>query len=64
LKEGRGHEGYRPLNLQRVPFFVSGDDLAIDLDHSRVAADIGQSLFDGQGAPTPYLESIKAAFHN
>jgi hypothetical protein len=62
LKEGKGHDGYRPLNLQRVPFFVSGDDLAIDLDHSRVAAHTGQSLFNERGEPTPYLESIKAAF--
>ena len=62
LKEGKGHEGYRPLNLQRAPFFVSGDDLAIDLDHSRVSADIGQALFNDQGEPTPYLESIKVAF--
>jgi hypothetical protein len=62
LKEGKGHEAYRPLNLQRVPFFVAGDDLAIDLDHPRIAAHAGQSLFDDQGVPTPYLESIKAAF--
>jgi hypothetical protein len=62
LKEGGGHDGYRPLNLQRVPFFVSGDDLAIDLDHPRIAADAGQSLFNDKGEPTPYLESIKAAF--
>jgi SapC len=62
LKEGKGHEGYRPLNLQRAPFFVSGDDLAIDLDHVRIAADAGQSLFNEHGAPTPYLESIKVAF--
>jgi hypothetical protein len=62
LREGKGHEGYRPLNLQRAPFFVSGDDLAIDLDHARIAADVGLSLFNEQGAPTPYLESIKVAF--
>jgi hypothetical protein len=62
LKEGKGHEGYRPLNLQRAPFFVSGDELAIDLDHLRISADKGQSLFDENGEPTPYLESIKAAF--
>lgn len=63
LKEGgAGHEGYRPLNLQRAPFFVSGDDLAIDLDHPRVGADTGQALFNDRGEPTPYLESIKAAF--
>ncbi len=63
LKEGgTGHEGYRPLNLQRAPFFVSGDELAIDLDHARVGAETGQALFNDRGEPTPYLESIKAAF--
>jgi hypothetical protein len=62
LKEGSGHEGYRPLNLQRAPFFVSGDELAIDLDHPRVGADTGQALFDDRGDATPYLESIKGAF--
>ena len=62
LKEGKGHEGYRPLNLQRAPFFVSGDELAIDLDHPRIGADTGQALFNDRGEPTQYLESIKAAF--
>jgi hypothetical protein len=62
LKDDKGHEGYRPLNLQRAPFFVAGEDLAIDLDHARIAAHGGQSLFDDKGEPTPYLESIKAAF--
>jgi hypothetical protein len=62
LKEGGGHEGYRPLNLQRMPFYVSGDDLAIDVEHPRVGTDKGQPLFNDQGEATPYLESIKAAF--
>jgi hypothetical protein len=62
LKDGHGHDGYRPLNLQRAPCFVSGDDLAIDLDHARVSAHAGQALFDESGEPTPYLQSIKAAF--
>ncbi|HXP64658.1 MAG TPA: SapC family protein [Steroidobacteraceae bacterium] len=62
LKDGSGHDGYRPLNLQRAPFFVSGDELAIDLDHPRVCADMGQALFNERGEATPYLESIKAAF--
>ena len=62
LKQGGGHEGYRPLNLQRVPFFVSGEDLAIDFDHPRVGADTGQALFNEGGEPTPYLQSIMAVF--
>src|ERR1700722_7150583 len=61
-KDGKGHEGYRPLNLQRVPFFISGEDLAIDLDHARIATHGGQALFNDKGEPTPYLESIKVAF--
>jgi hypothetical protein len=62
LQHGKGHEGYRPLNLQRAPFFVAGEDLAIDLDHARVDAHEGQALFNEKGQPTPYLDSIKAAF--
>jgi hypothetical protein len=56
LDEGRNV--YRPLNLQRGPFFTAGSELAIDLDHPRVGAADGQALFDASGAPTPYLESI------
>jgi hypothetical protein len=62
LKEGQGHEGYRPLNLQRAPFFVSGPELAIDLDHARIATDKGQPLFNDRGEATPYLESVRSAF--
>jgi hypothetical protein len=64
LKDGHGHEGYRPLNLQRTPFFVSGEELAIDLDHARIATHGGQALFNDKGEPTPYLESIKSAFQH
>jgi SapC len=64
LKDGKGHDGYRPLNLQRAPFFVSGEDLAIDLDHARIGAHGGQALFNDEGEPTAYLESIKAAFQH
>ncbi|HEY2676769.1 MAG TPA: SapC family protein [Steroidobacteraceae bacterium] len=63
LREG-GHEGYRPLNLQRMPFYVSGAELGIDLDHPRIAQERGQALFTEQGEATPYLESIKSAFRD
>jgi hypothetical protein len=57
LDEGRSV--YRPLNLQRGPFFTAGNELAIDLDNPRVGAGSeGQLLFDENGAPTRYLESI------
>jgi SapC len=64
LKEGNGYEGYRPLNLQRLPFYTHGSELAIDMDHPRVNADGGVPLFTDGGATTEYLESIKSAFRD
>jgi hypothetical protein len=64
LKEGKGHEGYRPLNLQRLPFYTQGADLAIDLDHPRVNAEGGKALFTESGGSTAYLDSIKSAFRD
>ena len=60
LRETKGHDAYRPLNLQRGPFAAAGSDLAIDLDHPRVGAAGGETLFDEDGEPTPYLRSIMA----
>lgn len=59
-----GQDAYRPLNLQRGPFFTAGDELAIDLDDPRVGERDGEPLFAGEGAPTPYLESIKGLFRS
>ncbi len=56
LEEGRSV--YRPLNLQRGPFYTAGSDVAIDLDHPRVSAPAGEPLFTESGKPTSYLESI------
>jgi SapC len=58
LDEHRHLSVYRPLNLQRGPFLTSGSDLAIDLDHPRVAASGDQALFGESGEPTNYLQSI------
>ena len=55
---GSGHDAYRPLNLQRGPFYTAGDDLVIDMSHPRVGASDGQALFDEAGQPSTYLESI------
>lgn len=60
LSEGKGHDAYRPLNLQRGPFFAAGSDLAIDLDSPRLGGADAKALFRESGEPTPYLESIKA----
>ena len=58
-----GMKTYRPLNLQRGPFFTAGGDLAIDLDHPRVGEG-GRPLFTEQGEPTQYLQSIMALFRD
>jgi hypothetical protein len=58
LDEHRALSAYRPLNLQRGPFLTSGSDLAIDLDHSRVAPSGDQELFTEAGEPSGYLQSI------
>ncbi len=61
--DARGMETYRPLNLQRGPFFTAGGDLAIDLDSPRIGAG-GRNLFDDAGEPTQYLQSIMALFRD
>lgn len=60
LKEGLNV--YRPLSLQRGPFYTAGDELAVDLDHARVGS--GQALFTDTGEPTAYLQSIMALFRD
>jgi hypothetical protein len=56
-----GRDAYRPLNLQRGPFYTAGSELAIDLDSPRVdRTGSGEALFTAAGPPTPYLESIMA----
>ena len=57
-------ELYRPLNLQRGPFYANGTELAIDLDNPRVGAEGGEPLFTEQGQPTRYLQSIIWSFQN
>jgi len=62
LDEETGFDGYRPLNLQRAPFFAAGDTIAIDLDSPRIAEADGEPLFDGDGAPSAYLQGVMSAF--
>jgi hypothetical protein len=64
LKEWEERELYRPLALQRGPFFAQGPTLAIDLDHPRVGAEGGKPLFTEYGQPTRYLQSIIWAFQD
>jgi hypothetical protein len=64
LDEWQEREFYRPLTLQRGPFFAQGADVAIDMDDPRVGAEDGKPLFTDQGQPTRYLQSIIWAFQD
>jgi hypothetical protein len=64
LEEWADRQFYRPLSLQRGPFYSQGQDLAIDLDDPRVGAEGGKPLFTEQGQPTLYLQSIIWAFQD
>jgi hypothetical protein len=64
LPEWGDRQFYRPLTLQRGPFYTHGEDLAIDLDDPRVGVEDGKPLFDELGQPTRYLQSIMWAFQD
>lgn len=64
LEEWGEREFYRPLTLQRGPFYTHGRDVAIDLDDPRVGAESGQAIFTEYGQPTKFLQSIIWAFQD
>lgn len=64
LEDWQQREYYRPLYLQRGPFFANGPDLAIDMEDPRVGVASGKALFTEQGTPSKYLQSIIWAFQD
>jgi hypothetical protein len=72
-RDGRWSSFSVPLNIGRLPFFVSVADNpaagagakslvpCIDLENPAVQESEGESLFDGNGAETPYLRHKLAA---
>ncbi|MGH8297320.1 MAG: SapC family protein [Steroidobacteraceae bacterium] len=64
LEEWRDLQFYRPLGLQRVPFYAHGPEVAIDLDHPRVGVEGGVALFTEHGEPSRYLQRIIWAFQD
>ena len=64
IEEWRDLQFYRPLGLQRVPFYAQGPDVAIDLDHPRVGVEGGTALFTEHGQPSRYLQRIIWAFQD
>jgi hypothetical protein len=70
LVEGRWDVAYVPLQIQRYPFSLvphrsqapgggqGSVDIAIDMSSSQVQTDDGERLFDDNGQPSRYLQSI------
>ena len=58
---GDGPPPYVPLDRQRAGFYVSGENIAIDLDHPRFAlsGSEGEPLFEEGGQPCPALRQIQ-----
>lgn len=54
-------DGFVPLDVERQGFFVSGEDIAVDLEHSRISETAGEPLFNGDGQPTEQLRRIQHA---
>lgn len=50
---------FRPLDLQREAFFISGDNIAIDRASPRLSEIEGEPLFDDEGEPTPPMRHIQ-----
>lgn len=52
---------FRPLDIERQGFFVSGENIAIDVEHSRISKTEGEPLFDADGEATGPLRRIQQA---
>jgi hypothetical protein len=51
--------GFQPLNLQRDGFFISGQQIAIDVSNPRFNELRGESLFDEGEQPSAHLRHIQ-----
>jgi SapC protein len=54
-------DGFVPSDVERQGFFVAGEDIAVDLDHSRISETAGEPLFYEAGEPTVHLRRIQRA---
>jgi len=54
-----GAAAFRPLDLERQGFFISGENIAIDPDHPRFSRTEGEPLFDAAGEPGDKLRLIQ-----
>jgi hypothetical protein len=54
-------DGFVALDVERQGFFVSGEEIAVDVEHPRIATAGGQALFDADGQPSAPLKRIQHA---
>ena len=52
-------DGFRPLDVERQGFFISGEEIAVDADHPRFSESEGEPLFDQDGEPSDPLRGIQ-----
>jgi SapC len=52
---------YRPAVLVRQGFYVSGENIAIDVHHPALTQAEGATVFDADGGPAPALRRVQAA---
>lgn len=52
---------YRPADLVRQGFYVSGENIAIDVRHPALTQAEGATVFDADGGPAPALRRVQAA---
>lgn len=53
---------FRPLNLRRLPFYVIGSDVGIDLESPRLTDRGGERVFGDDGNPGPLLKEVMVHF--
>ena len=63
LVEGadKGKSLFRPLELHRQGFFISDENIAVDVGHPRFGPDATVALFESDGEPTEAMRSVQQA---
>lgn len=54
-------EGFVPQDVERQGFFIAGEDIAVDLEHSLISERDGEPLFEADGEPTERCRRIQRA---
>jgi len=52
---------FRPLDLERQAFFISGENIAVDRDHPQISEKEGEPLFGDDGEPTDTMRRVQRA---